>query len=96
MGYEEFYDIADYGNINWRGNFTPKEVATNACIYYEDYLYSQEHKVIAESIKNLAKLLIEDGSVECKEWIYQIADGLGLIDMDWQDFIDTDAWLTVL
>ena len=96
MGYEDFYDIADYGNVNWKGSFSPKEVATNAYLYFADYCYSKENDTIAETIKNLAKLLAEDGTVECKEWLYQIADGLGLIDMNWQDFIDTDAWLTVL
>lgn len=27
MEYGNFYDIAEYGNANWKGNFTPKEIA---------------------------------------------------------------------
>lgn len=44
-------------------------------------------------LKNFVKLLAEDGSEECKEWLYQMADELGLIDMDYQDYLETDKWL---
>jgi len=27
MTYEDFYDIAEYGNANWKGCFTPREIA---------------------------------------------------------------------
>lgn len=33
MEYGDFYDIAEYGNANWKGNFTPKEIACNAYDY---------------------------------------------------------------
>lgn len=29
MTYEDFYDIAEYGNENWKGSYTPKEIAVS-------------------------------------------------------------------
>lgn len=54
---------------------------------------SKARETITSVIQELCKLLAEDGSEECKEWLYQIADELGLIDMDYQDYLDTDEWL---
>lgn len=34
--YEFFYDLAVYANENWKGNFTPKEIACNAYTYLCD------------------------------------------------------------
>ena len=39
------------------------------------------------------KLLAQDGSEEAKHYLYQIADELGLIDMDYADYLETDEWL---
>lgn len=33
------------------------------------------------------------GKYQQKEWLYQMADELGLIDMDYQDYLETDEWL---
>ena len=115
MEYADFYDIAVYGNENWnKGNFTPKEIACNAEIYYADFQWSKENDTISESIKSLCKNLAEDAmeykkiahhkdNRTCPEiykkmmqpsiWLYQIASELGLIDMDCQDYLDTDEWL---
>lgn len=96
MEYADFYDIAVYGNENWKGSFSPKEIACNAHIYYADFQWSKENEEISFVIKELAKLLIEDNSDDCKEWLYTIASELGLIDMDYQDYLETDEWLTLL
>ena len=40
MTYEDFYDIAEYGNSNWKGSFTPREIACNAYDYKVEYDYS--------------------------------------------------------
>ena len=32
MDYLDFYLIAEHGNENWKGNFTPREIANNATI----------------------------------------------------------------
>ena len=93
LDYEFFYNIADYGNANWKGAYTPKEVASNAYEYLCAFEESKAKEVITPVIQELAKLLAEDGSEECKEWLYRMVDELGLIDMDWQDYLDTDEWL---
>lgn len=90
MNYETFYDIAEYGNVAWKGSFTPKEIACNAHIYYLDFEWSKENGVIAHNIQELAKLLAEDGSDECKDWLYEMAKELSLLDMDFMDYMETD------
>lgn len=93
LDYSFFYDIANYGNENWKGSYTPKEVAYNAYDYLCAFEESKESKEPTHTIKELCKLLAEDGSGKAKDWLYEIAMKLGLIDMDWQDYLDTDEWL---
>lgn len=93
MEYGDFYDIAEYGNANWKGNFTPKEIACNAYDYLVEFEESKARETVTPVIQELCKLLAEDGGEECKEWLYQIADELELIDMDYQDYLETDEWL---
>lgn len=93
LDYEFFYNIADYGNVNWKGNFTAKEIACNAYDYLVEFEKSKNDEKPTPTIKELAKLLVEDGSEECKEWLYRMTDELGLIDIDWQDYLDIDEWL---
>ena len=90
LEYSDFYDIATYGNQMWKGSFTQKEVACNAYDYYADFQWSKENDMVARTIQGLAKLLAEDGSEECKDWLYRMATGLGLIDMDFMDYMETD------
>ena len=91
LEYSDFYDIATYGNEMWKGSFTPKEVACNAYDYYVDFQWSKENEIVARIIQELAKLLSEDGSEECKDWLYRMATELGLLDMDYWDYEETDA-----
>lgn len=91
--YSDFYDIAEYGNEHWRGKFTPKEIACNAYDYLCDFEWSKRNDVVALTIRELTKLLAQDGTEEAKHWLYQIADELGLIDMDCGDYLETDEWL---
>lgn len=96
LDYVDFYDIAEYGNKHWKGSFTPKEIACNAYDYlveFEASKASKARKTITSVIQELCKLLAEDGSDEAKDWLYQIAHELGLIDMDYQDYLETDEWL---
>lgn len=60
MEYSDFYDIAVYGNENWKGSFTQKEVACNAYDYYSEYLWSIENKQLAHTIEVLCKNLLDD------------------------------------
>ena len=93
LSYSDFYDIAEYGNENWKGSFTPKEIACNAYDYVCEFEASKTNGEPTHTIEELAKLLVEDGSEEAREWLYQIASELNLIDMDYQDYLETDEWL---
>lgn len=93
MEFGELYDIVEYGNKNWKCNFTPKEIAVNAFDLLIEFETSQENEEPTHAIKELAKLLAEDGSDQCKVWLYKIATILNLIDMDFADYLETDEWL---
>lgn len=98
MKYEDFLRIAEYANENWKANLTEREITENAVMLFEDYQWSIENDTISESIKTLCKNLAEDvrempDLEEPRSWLNQIAEGLGLIDMDWQDYVETDGWL---
>ena len=60
LEYADFYDIAVYGNANWKGSFTQKEVACNANDYYEEFKYSKANGNLSETIKCLVENLEED------------------------------------
>lgn len=56
----DFLCIAEYGNINWKGNFTEMEVIENADIYFNDCIYSIEHGKPTSTMVSLCELLVED------------------------------------
>ena len=93
MEYGDFYDISVYGNEMWKGSFTPKETACNAEDYWSEFQWSKENGTPTHTIKELAKLLAEDGSEECHDWLYDMAWDLGLLDMDFRDYEETDSSL---
>lgn len=95
MKLNDFLQIAEYGNENWKGSFTKEEVACNAYDYLCEFKESKENEEPTHTIKELAKLLAEDGSEQCKDWLYQMASELNLIDMDCHDYLETDEWLEV-
>ena len=79
IDYEFFYDISEYGNKNWNGSYTQKEVACNAYNYLVDFEYSKaKGGHISSTIQELLRLLDEDGSVECCFWSSKIRNELGL------------------
>lgn len=80
IDYSFFYDIAEYSNINWKGNFSPKEIACYAYDYLLEFEYSMinnEH-YITSTIQELLSLLDEDHSEECVQWASEIRSELGL------------------
>lgn len=98
MTYGDFLRIAEYGNANWKANFTEREITENAVMLFEDFQWSIENETISESIKMLCKNLAEDvrempDLEEPKKWLNQIAEELNLIDTDYQDYLETDVWL---
>lgn len=64
--FEFFYDVAVYANENWRGKFTPKEIAVNAYLYTQDALASTSDTPQG-SIVTLIEQLVEDMSNGSKE-----------------------------
>ena len=60
MEYNDFYLIAEYGNENWKGSFTPREIACNAYEYKVEYDYSIEQGKPTHTMIELCKLICED------------------------------------
>ena len=60
MEYDDFYTIAEYGNENWKGSFTPREIANNAYEYKVEYDYSIEQGKPTHTMIELCKLICED------------------------------------
>ena len=60
MEYSDFYDIAEYGNENWKGCFTLKEIACNAYDYLCEYRYSVAKGKPTRTMIELCKLICED------------------------------------
>lgn len=83
LDYREFYRIADYANMNWKGGFAPIEIAENAYNYLCDFEWSKENGRVANSIKVLFANLdedIENGEEleDVKYWTSEIRKELGL------------------
>ena len=77
LDYSDFYDIAVYGNENWKGSFTPKEIACNAYCYHADYEQSRIEGKLIGSMPGLLELLNQDKEngnedEELKYWIEEI------------------------
>ena len=60
MEYADFYNIAEYGNENWKGSFTPREIACNAYDYKAEYDYSIKQGKPTHTMIELCKLICED------------------------------------
>lgn len=80
MEYADFYDIATYGNEAWKGSFTPKEVAQNAYDYLCEFEWSKANAELSHTMRELVRLLKEDGTEECLEWVERIEDEIAEAD----------------
>ena len=60
LEYADFYLIAEYGNENWKGSFTPREIANNAYDYKVEYDYSIKQGKPTHTMIELCKLICED------------------------------------
>lgn len=80
IDYGFFYDIANYGNANWKGNFSPKEIAQNAYDYLTEFEYSKAKGSyhVSPTIQELLALLDEDNTDECECWANEMRYELGL------------------
>ena len=97
MEYSDFYDIAVYGNANWKGNFSPKEIATNAYNYLMDFEYSKSKGKVASTIQVLIEWLLDDWystendpdmEIMLNDWLWQLFTELKLTHeekfLDWK------------
>lgn len=66
--YSDFYDIAEYGNANWKAKLTPKEIAENAYDYLCEFQESMQKPKVTHAIQELLQLLDEDGSETALEY----------------------------
>ena len=60
MEYVDFYLISEYGNENWKGSFTPREIACNAYDYLCEYQASKIKGKPTRTMIELCKLICED------------------------------------
>ena len=60
MDYNDFYTITEYGSENWKGCFTPREIACNAYDYLCEYRYSVAKGKPTRPMIELCKLICED------------------------------------
>ena len=60
LEYSDFYDIAEYGNERWKGNFSPREIACNAYDYLCEYQVSKIKGKPTHTMIELCKLICED------------------------------------
>lgn len=83
LEYRDFYGIADYANIVWKGGYSPIEIAENAYNYLRDFEWSKINEKVANSINTLLTNLdadIENGEQleDVKYWTSEIRKELGL------------------
>ena len=60
MEFNDFYTIAEYGNENWKGNFSQREIANNAYDYKVEYDSPIEQGKPTHTMIELCKLICED------------------------------------
>ena len=62
------------GNENWKGSYTPKEVAENAYDYYSDFQSAKRKGCLTKdnTIFQMLIRLVEDGSEEALDWANKI------------------------
>lgn len=83
LDYREFYRIADYANMNWKGGFAPIEIAENAYNYLCEFQSSKEKGKANNTIKTLLSNLDEDivngeELEDVRYWTTEIRKELGL------------------
>lgn len=75
LTFEFWQNVADYGNYNWNGHFSDREIRENAELYFEDWKYSIKQKELSDTIRTLIRNLTEDVEEnvdEAKEFLIEI------------------------
>ena len=90
MKYQDFLEIAKYGNVNWNGGYNEKEVTRNARDYYANYKWSKANKEIDEyTTIFLLEKLAEDwvnGNSEPTKWLREMITELKLTESDFKNY----------
>lgn len=63
LDYLNFYDIAEYGNEHWKGNFSSREIADNAYNYKTDYDHAIADDNPNATMIDLCRLICEDRNI---------------------------------
>lgn len=87
--YTFWYDVAEYGNANWKGSFTSKEIAENAYEYLCEWETTLKECKVSSGIDTLMHQLHEDycnGNIEALQLLDTIVDELQYHSIEW--FID--------
>lgn len=77
MEFMDFYDLAEYANAEWKGNFAQREIVNNAHVYWSEFLVSAEEGKPTIIIVGLLNLLDDDGSDEAMYYAEQIRKEIG-------------------
>lgn len=78
MEYQDFLELAVYGNKQWNGSFTQEEIEENAEIYFSDFQFSKRTGKATDTIIELLRLLEEDGEEQASQWKRRIEKELNL------------------
>ena len=88
MDYGFWWDIATYGSENWKGFFSPREIAENAYEYKQEWDYSVQTGELSGVIAGLLRNIKEDiGNI----LVDPKADAqLGVMLSDWWETIEKE------
>ena len=79
LEFKDFYLISEYASNNWRGLFSPMEIAIGAYEYFTEYQMSIVAKEPTYNIQVLLDNLAEDaknGSEQAIEWATEIKNSI--------------------
>lgn len=79
LEFKDFYLISEYASNNWRGFFSPIEIAIGAYEYFTEYQMSVVAKEPTWNIQALLDQLDEDGrngSEEAREFATEIKNSI--------------------
>lgn len=90
MKYQDFFEIARYGNENWKGYYTEEEVIQNAKNYQENYDWSKANGQVDDyTTMFLLNNLAEDwanGNYEVTKWLREMITELKLTESDFKNY----------
>lgn len=85
MDYEDFYEIAEYLNENWKGGFSKKEIARNAYDYFDEFKASIKQGYYTHTMQEILDLLNADmenvytpdeNRLQIDHWLTSLATGM--------------------